>query len=74
MMSFQAEKSQLESAFVVLKQRAGSAAESWNDPVQKRFYEQFIETLPKEFTVFIDALNRLDKAFEAAEQRIGNLE
>jgi hypothetical protein len=72
-MSFQADISQLESAFIGLKQRTGATTESWNDQVQKRFYEQFIDTLPKEFAAFTDALNRLDKILEVAEQRIRSL-
>ena len=73
MMVFQADKSQLENAFDVLKQQAASTFDNWDDPVQRRFYEQFINALPKEFFAFINELNNLDRSFELAEERINNL-
>ena len=72
-MSFQPDKTQLESSFDVLKQQTSSTSEEWNDPVQRRFYEQFINTLPKEFNAYINELHKLDKSFVTAEQRISNL-
>ena len=72
-MSFQSDKSKLESEFDVLKQQASSTVESWDDPVQRRFYEQFVNSLPKDFFAFINELNKLDKSFESAEQQINNL-
>ncbi len=72
-MSFQHDKSQLESSFDVLKQQASSSSEDWSDPVQKRFYEQFINPLPKLFLEYINELNKLDKSFEKAEQNISSL-
>jgi hypothetical protein len=73
-MSFQPDKSELESKFDVLKQQASLTMESWNDLVQRRFYKQFIDTLPKEFFAYISSLNKLDKSFETAEQHINNLQ
>jgi hypothetical protein len=73
-MSFQPNKSQLESSFDVLKQQASSTFENWDDPVQRRFYEQFINSLPRDFFAFIAELNKLDKSFESAEQQISNLQ
>ncbi len=72
-MSFQPDKSQLESSFVVLKQQTISTFENWDDPVQRRFYEQFINSLPKEFLTYINELNKLDISFETTEQNINDL-
>jgi|GEM_PF-3081684 len=72
-MSFQSDKSKLENEFDVLKQQASSTVESWDDPVQRRFYEQFVNSLPKEFHTYINELVKLDKSFEKAEQTINNL-
>jgi len=73
-MSFQSDKSKLESEFDVLKQQASSTFEDWDDPVQRRFYEQFINSLPRDFFSFIHELNKLDKSFESAEQQIYKLQ
>jgi len=73
-MSLQPDISQLQSGFAVLKQQAASTSESWNDSVQQRFYEQFINSLPKEFMNFLNELNKLDNSFEKAEQTINGLQ
>lgn len=73
-MSFQSNKANLESEFDVLKQQSASTFENWDDPVQRRFYEQFINSLPKEFYSFITELLKLDKSFEKAEQTINGLQ
>jgi hypothetical protein len=72
-MSFQPDKSQLESSFDVLNQQASSTFENWDDPIQRRFYEQFINSLPKEFWTYINELNKLDKLFETSELYINDL-
>lgn len=72
-MSFQPDKSQLESSFDVLKQQASSTNEAWKDSVQEKFYRQFIDSLPQEFRAYIKELNKLDKSFETAEQHINDL-
>ena len=72
-MSFQPDKSQLENAFAVLNQQASLTNEEWKDSVQERFYEQFINSLPKEFFAFIKELDKLDKTFERAVQSINEL-
>jgi hypothetical protein len=72
-MSFQPDKSQLENAFAIIKQQASQTNEAWIDSVQERFYEQFINSLPKEFFTYINELNRLDKSFDTAEQHINDL-
>jgi hypothetical protein len=72
-MSFQPDKSQLESSFDVLKQQASSTNEAWKDSIQERFYKQFIDSLPQEFRTYINELNKLEKSFESAEQQINNL-
>jgi len=73
-MSFQSDKLKLENEFSVLKQQASSTMENWDDQVQRRFYEQFINSLPKEFFAYINELNNLDKSFEFAEEKINNLQ
>ena len=73
-MSFQSDKTSLESIFDVLKQQVASTFENWDDPVQRKFYEQFINILPKEFYAYITELSKLDKSFEKAEQTINNLQ
>lgn len=73
-MSFQIDIANLENDYGVLKQQASSTSESWDDPVQRKFYEQFVNTLPSEFAGFLNALRRLDTFFESTEQNIGELE
>jgi flagellar biosynthesis chaperone FliJ len=69
-MSFQEDKSHLESAFSALKQQISSTSENWNDSVQRRFYQQFLDSLPKEFLAYINNLDKLDKSFETAEKNL----
>lgn len=73
-MSFQSDKVNLEGAFAVLKQQSASTFENWDDPIQRRFYEQFINSLPKEFHAYLTELSKLDKSFEKAEQAINGLQ
>lgn len=73
-MSFQSNKTYLESAFDVLKQQSASTFENWDDPIQRRFYEQFINSLPKEVHAYLIELSKIDKSFEKAEQTINNLQ
>ncbi len=73
-MSFQLQKTHLENIFKILQQQSESTAESWNDPVQRRFYEEFINSLPKEFIAYINELTRIGKSFEQAEQHISRLQ
>lgn len=73
-MSFQSDKANLESVFDVLKQQSASTSENWKDQVQERFYEQFINSLPKEFRAYITELSKIDNSFEKAEQTINNLQ
>ena len=72
-MSFQIHKTELQNAFDVLKSQAFETSNSWIDSVQKRFYGQFIDLLPKEFDIYINEFNKLDKSFESAEQTINGL-
>jgi hypothetical protein len=73
-MSFQLDKSQLENAFAVLNNQASQTNEEWKDSVQERFYDQFINSLPKEFFSYIQELNKLDQIFENTEQMISELQ
>ncbi len=73
-MSFQPDISQLESSFDGLRQQASSTSEAWRDSVQERFYKQFIDSLPKEFRAYINELDKLEKSFRLAEQKINDLQ
>jgi hypothetical protein len=72
-MNFQSDQHQLERAFDVLKQQTYETSENWKDSVQKRFYDQFIDTLPKEFSNYINSLIKLDKSFETSKHHIDSL-
>jgi len=72
-MNFQSEQLRLENEFDVLKQMASQTNEAWNDPVQLRFYDQFLDNFPKEFRAYITELSKLDKSFEIAERTINEL-
>lgn len=72
-MIFQPDISTYEKEFEILKQQASLTMENWDDPVQRRFYEQFVSFLPKEFLNYINSLTRLDKSFKIAEQNIKSL-
>ncbi|MEI8203260.1 MAG: hypothetical protein WCH34_09630, partial [Bacteroidota bacterium] len=63
----------LKEDFSVLNNQTLETSEHWNDSVQRRFYEQFINSLPKEFQSYINELDRLDKIFESAEHKINSL-
>ncbi len=69
-MSFLVDKIQLENEFAVLKQQIIQTNEAWDDPVQQRFYCQFVDILIEEFHAYVNELSKLDKAFEKAEQAI----
>ena len=73
-MSLQPKISEIKSDFSVLKQEGVSTSENWNDSVQNKFYEQFIDSLPKEFNNYIKSLDKLDKTFELSERVIDELE
>jgi len=73
-MSFQSNRTYIESAFDVLKQQSVSTSENWDDPVQRRYYEQFINFLPKEVHTYLTELSKIDKSFEKVEQTINNLQ
>lgn len=72
-MSFKPDIANLKNQYDVLKQQSYSTMENWNDPVQRKFYDQFINTLPNEVMAFLNALNKLDSLFENAEQKINEL-
>ncbi len=72
-MSFQSNRTYIESAYDVLKQQAVSTSENWDDPVQRRYYEQYINSLPNEVHTYLTELSKIDKSFERAEQTINNL-
>ena len=73
-MSFQPDKLRLENEFEVLKQQSSSTSENWDDSVRRRFYDQFIDSLPKQFMAYINELNKLDGAFESSERNISELQ
>lgn len=73
-MSFQINMAGFKISAEILNQQAAATKENWNDPVQRRFYNEFIDTLPAELMNYLNALNRLDSGFENAERLIEGLE
>jgi hypothetical protein len=73
-MNFQGDKANIESAFDVLKQQSATTFENWDDPVQRRFYEQFINFLPRDVLTYLTELSKIDKSFDRAEQIINTLQ
>ena len=47
-----------------------STTESWKASVHERFYEQFVNSLPKEVDNYLKELNKLDKSFNSADLHI----
>jgi len=72
-MNFESNKGNLEHIFKLLKLQSFSTAENWSDRVQARFYEQFINSLPRVVSDYLEGLSVLDKSFESAESIIENL-
>jgi len=72
-MSFQPEIANLKNEYDFLNQQASATKEGWNDLVQRRFYQEFIDSLPKEFNTYINELTKLDNSFITAEKNIYNL-
>ena len=72
-MNFQSFKINLEDEFVALKQQESLTRDNWKDSVQKRFYEEYINELPAEFQSYINALDKLEEAFQRAEKNIEKL-
>jgi len=72
-MNFKDNKESLESAFGVLKHQISSTTENWKDKVQERYYKEYLDDLPKEFRIYIEALDKLEQSFKNAEDEINNL-
>jgi hypothetical protein len=72
-MRLQSAKLNLENEFEVLKHKIAQTKEAWNDTVQRRFYAQFLDDLPKEFRHYMDSLTELKESFEKAERIICEL-
>ncbi len=72
-MSLKTEIQILENEFSILQKQASETSEIWTDTVQKRYYDQFINNLPKEFEIYNIELRNLDLTIETAEQAIENL-
>ncbi len=73
-MNFRSDIEMLENELDVLKQQVSLTSENWADPVQRRFYGQFIDTLPEEVNAFINSLEELNLQFENAERNIMELQ
>jgi|AntRauTorcE11898_2_1112593.scaffolds.fasta_scaffold155947_2 hypothetical protein len=73
-MSFKSNKTHLKNAFNILKRQSASTSEKWKDSVQRKFYKEFINPLPKEFHSYMEELSTLEKSFEKAERTIDNLQ
>lgn len=72
-MNFQLEIVHLTEVYSVLKRQADSTKGKWTDSVQKRFYEQYLDSLDKEFQNHLSELQKLDATFNKAEQMINVL-
>lgn len=72
-MSIQSTQLSMENEFKVLKDRISQTSEAWDDPVQKKFYGQFLDNIPKEFQHYMAVLTKLDEIFDRAERRIQKL-
>jgi hypothetical protein len=72
-MNFQTNKANLDNILQLLKVQSEETSESWNDSVQRRFYEQFIHSLPRELSTFQVELAKLDACFEKIEEIIQHL-
>lgn len=72
-MSIQAAQMSMGNEFEILKHKIAQTSEAWNDPVQRKFYAQFLDNLPKEFQHYMAALTELNEAFEDAERVIYEL-
>lgn len=72
-MSFQSYKENLENEFANLKKQESLTRENWKDSVQNRFYEEYINDLPAEFQSYVNALDKLEEAFQIAENIIEKL-
>jgi hypothetical protein len=73
-MNFRPDIEILENEFGVLNQQVALTSENWTDLVQIRFYEQFINTIPKEAIAFMNSLEELSLSFENAERNIIELQ
>lgn len=72
-MSFKPNKSQLVCSLDVFKQQASATSNNWDDPIQKRFYEEFVSPISHKFYAYIAELDKLDNHFESAERQINGL-
>lgn len=72
-MSFQSYKEKLENEFAFLKKQESLTRENWKDSVQNRFYKEYINDLPAEFQSYVNALDKLEEAFQRAENNIEEL-
>lgn len=72
-MNFKSNKIYIENTFDALRRQSRATLENWNDPVQKRFYDVFINKLPEEVDLYLTELSKMDKLFEKAEEKISNL-
>lgn len=62
-----------ESDYKSFKLQAALTSESWRDNVQRKFYDEFIESSTKEFSTFIVELEKIDRIFLEAENVIARL-
>ena len=72
-MSFKPTILDILNDFSILKQQIALTSENWNDSVQMKFYKQFLNPLPREFSNYVKSLENLDKVFESAERTIDEL-
>ena len=72
-MALQTQYARLETNCAVLKQQMSLTFESWDDPLRRKYEQEYIEPFFKEFVIFMEALSKLDASLKAAEERIHEL-
>jgi hypothetical protein len=64
---------QLQRQFDLMKRQALLTQGSWDDPVQAKFYEQFIWSLEVEFKRYLETFIELERNVANIEKNINDL-
>lgn len=73
-MSLRLVESDCRSQVSLLGQTCARVADLWNDPVQDRFWKQFVLPLETDCACFLDAMGTLLDALEAIERDVQALD
>jgi hypothetical protein len=65
---------ELQSSLRALITGANATADAWRDPIQERFYREFIQPTEARCRVYIDSLASLDEALERIERAVRDIE